>query len=163
MVAALIIWWIAIGGLALGVCGAVLWLKILRRAQATEERLTRIEVAAKIAREREAQRPKLRAFMEQEVKVRWYLTIQNVGEGSASDCTVSINGSSLEQSLVVEDGSLNLAALSVVGGHDLVRIPLKTAARPSRLRVELSWSDASGELGLYKAELTALGQAPDVN
>lgn len=155
------IWLIALAGLALGACGAVLGLSSRRRYRTIEERLAQIEIAAKRAREREAQRAKLRAFIEQELTVKWYLTVQNDGQGAAHDCTVSINGSSLERSSMVDGQQLDLAALSVVHGRGAVRIPLKTAIRPNRLQVELSWSDSSGELGLYEADLTGSGQAPD--
>jgi hypothetical protein len=159
--ATLTIWLIAVAGLVLGACGAVLGLSSRRRYRTIEERLAQIEIAAKRAREREAQRAKLRAFVEQELTVKWYLTVQNEGQGVARDCTVSINGSSLEQSSMVDARQLDLAALSVVDGHGAVRIPLKTPTRPNRLQVELSWSDPSGELGLYEADLTGSGHPPD--
>lgn len=153
MVASLIVWWIAAAGLVLGACGAVLGLTSSRRNRILEERLARIEVTARSAREREAQRPRLRAFVEQEVLVKWYLTIQNEGQGSAHNFTVSINGSSLEQSSMIDARQLDLTRLSVVEGRGTMRIPLQTAARPDQLQVELSWSDSAGELGLYLGEL----------
>jgi hypothetical protein len=62
---------------------------------------------------------------------------------------------------MVDARQLDLAALAVVRGQGTVRIPLKTATRPNRLQVELSWSDPSGELGLYEADLTSSGHPPD--
>lgn len=155
------LWLIAVAALVLGACGALLALTGRRRYRAIEERLGEIESAARRAREREAQRARLRAFVEQEIIVKWYLTVQNEGQGVARDCTVSINGSSLEQSSMVDARQLDLAALAVVRGQGTVRIPLKTATRPNRLQVELSWSDPSGELGLYEADLTSSGHPPD--
>jgi hypothetical protein len=159
--ATLTIWLIALAGLVLGACGALLGLTCRRRYRSIEQRLAEIESAARRAREREAQRARLRAFVEQEITVNWYLTVRNEGQGIARDCTVSINGSSLEQSSMVDARQLDLAALGVVPGHGTVRIPLNTGTRPNRLQVELSWSDPSGELGLYEADLTSSGRPPD--
>ncbi len=161
VVAALNPWWIAAAGFVLAAWGSLLALGSRRHSLALEDRLGRIEAAARTARERETQRPRLRAVLEQEVEVKWYLTIQNEGHGAASDFTVSIEGSSLEQCPLVDAGQLDPARLSLVDGHGTLRIPLKTVCRPERLQVELSWSDPSGELGLYEAELTGSAPAQD--
>ena len=155
------VWWIALAGLALGACGAVLGLISRARNRAIEERVARIEVASKGAREREARRARLHAFLEQEVDVKWYLTIRNQGQGSARDFTVSIDGFSLEQSPLVDPAQLDRAGLAAVGGRGTVRIPLKCATRPDHLQVELTWSDAGGELGLFEAELAGAVRQPE--
>jgi hypothetical protein len=162
-VAAVSVWWIALAGALLGACGAALGLGSRRRARALEERLARLEVAVRTGREREAQRPRIRASLEQAVDVRWYLTIENEGQGSARDFTISIDGSSLEQSSMVDAGQLDLTQLSRIDGRGALRIPLKAARRPERLQVELSWSDGAGELGLYAAELAGSSHEADAS
>lgn len=159
MVGLLIAWWIAGGALTLSACAVVLALIDRHRSRTLGERLARYEHAAE--RERKRHRPNLQAFLEQEVDVKWYLAIRNDGLGSARELTVSVDGSSLEQSPMIDARQLDAAKLSLVAGHGLVRIPLKTPTRPHSLQVELSWSDASGEVTLVEAELTGGERAPD--
>ena len=151
----LALWWVALAGLVLGGIGCALGLGARRRHLAVKDRLIKIEEAARSAREREARRARLSAVIEQEVTVRSYLTIRNEGHGAARDFTVSIDGAALDRCPLVDPQGLDLAALGTVGAHASVRIPLKTTANaPHRLQLELTWSDASGELGFYEAELT---------
>jgi hypothetical protein len=153
-VADLALWWVAAGGLVLGAIGSVLGLTGRRRNRALKEQLTRSEEAARAARERAAKQARLHAFIEQEVTVRWYLTIRNEGHSAARDFTVSIDGSALERCPLIDPQDLDLAKFGAVGAHATLRIPLKTATAPGKLQIELTWSDASGELGFYEAELT---------
>ncbi len=152
--ASLILWGLALAGLALGACGAALGLAGRRRAEVAAERLAQIEEGNRRARERDAQRARLSVFLEPEVAVRWYLTIRNDGPGPARDLTISIDGMALEQSPLVDVAQVGATKLGVVGAHGTLRIPLRTASRPDELQLELSWTDPSGEFGLYQTELT---------
>jgi hypothetical protein len=153
-VADLALWWIAAAGLVLGGIGSALGLTGRRRNRALEAQLLRLEEAGRAARERATKRARLHAFLEQEVTVRWYLTIRNEGHAAAQDFTVSIDGSALDRCPLIDPQELELARIGTVGPHATVRIPLKTATAPTSLQLELTWSDASGELGFYEAELS---------
>jgi len=142
-VADLALWWTAAAGLVLGGIGSALGLTGRRRNRALAEQLLRA-----------TKRARLHAFLEQEVTVRWYLTIRNEGHAAAEDFTVSIDGSALDRCPLIDPQELELARIGTVGAHATVRIPLKTVTAPSRLQLELTWSDASGELGFYEAELS---------
>jgi hypothetical protein len=146
------LWWITIIAVAIGAFGTALGLSNRRRSRDLEERLDHIEEANRRARQREGQRARLRAFIEQRFEVRWYLTIENQGPGAAQDVTISIDGTSLERSPVVASQALNLAGLGSLGAQGTVRIPLQ--ASPEKLQLDLSWSDATGDLSFYEAELT---------
>ncbi len=153
-VADLALWWIAAAGLVLGGIGSVLGLTLRRRNRALETQLLRIEDAARSAREREAKRARLYAVIEQEVAIKWYLTIRNDGHAAAQDFTVSIDGAALVRCPLIDPQDLDPARIGTVGAHATVRIPLQTATAPPKLQLELTWSDASGDLGFYEAELT---------
>jgi hypothetical protein len=140
--------------LVLGACGVALGVSGRRRAQRSMERLTEAEEARRRARDRETQRARLSAYLEPEIQVRWFLTIRNEGHAVARDFTVSLDGRPLEQSPLIDPEQVDLGSLSAVPAHGSLRIPLRTAERPERLPLELSWSDASRELGLYQIELT---------
>jgi hypothetical protein len=148
------IWGVALAGPILGACGALLALAARWRQQTVADRVTQLEEASRRALTREAQRARLRAFLEPEVEVRWYLTIRNDGPGPARDCTISIDGTALEHSPMIDPAQLASAKLAVIGAHGTLRIPLRTATRPEEMQLELTWSDASGEFGLYQAELS---------
>ena len=152
--ASLILTGLALAGLVLGACGAVLGVSGRRRARAAMKRLADLEEARRSARERAAQRARLSAFLEPEIEVRWYLTIRNEGHGAAQEFAVSLDGRPLEQSPLIDPAQVDPSGLGVVPAHGTLRIPLRTTLRPDRLQLELSWSDASQELGLYQAELT---------
>jgi hypothetical protein len=154
VVADLALWWIAAAGVVLGGIGSALGLTGRRHSRALERQLRRFEEAAQAARERVAKQARLHAFIEQEVTVRWYLTICNEGHAAARDFTVSIDGSALERCPLIDPQELDLARIGTVGAHATVRIPLKTASAPTSLQLELTWSDASGEIGFYEAELS---------
>jgi hypothetical protein len=147
---------IAVAGLLLGVLGSALGLIGRRRHQALEQRLLKIEEARKSELARRAKRARLRAAIEEQVeaKVRWFVTIQNHGHGDAEALTVSINGSPLDHCDLIDPKELNPAGIDAVAAHGGLRIPLQVADRPQELQVELTWSDASGELGFYQAKLT---------
>ena len=157
--AGLAVWWVAVAGLVLGGFGAALGLSGRHRNQ-TLEQLRRLEEAARSAREREAKRARLHAFIEQEVTVRCYLTIRNDGQAAAEHFTVSIDGAALDRCPLIAPEDLELAAIGTVGPHATVRIPLQTTTAPDRLQLELTWSDASGDLGFYEAELTRARRHP---
>ena len=56
---------------------------------------------------------------------------------------------------ILANGNLGVAEEGSDGKmHATVRIPLQTTTAPDRLQLELTWSDASGDLGFYEAELT---------
>lgn len=148
------VWWIAIAALVLGGIGAALGLSGRRRHRTLGEQLLRIEEASRNAREREGRRARLRASIEQEVTVGWYLTIRNEGHAAAQDFTVSIDGSALDRCPLIDPQALDLARTGTVGAHAAMRIPLKPGAAPDKLQLELTWSDASGEMGFYEAELS---------
>jgi hypothetical protein len=148
------LWGLALAGLLLGACGAALGLIIRRRQQAIADRLADLDEASRSAREREARRARLSVALEPEVEVRWYLTIRNDGPGPARDFTISIDGMPIEQSPLVDPAQLAAARHGVVGAHGTLRIPLRIATRPNELQIELTWSDASGEFGLYQTELS---------
>jgi hypothetical protein len=150
----LVLWWVAAAGLSLGGIGCAHGLTLRRRNRALEEQLLRVEEAGRRAREREARRARLHAVIEQEVTVRWYLTIRNEGHTAARDFTVSIDGAALDRCPLIDPQDLELARLGTVGAHARVRIPLQTATAPDKLQLELTWSDASDEVGFYEAELT---------
>ncbi len=153
-IAGLALWALAAGGLVLGGIGWALGLAGRRRSRALEEQLLRVEEAARGAREREAKRARLHAFLEQEVTIRWYLTVRNDGHAAARDFTVSIDGAALDRCPLIDPQDLDPARIDTVGAHATMRIPLKTTAAPNPLQLELTWSDASGDLGFYEAELT---------
>jgi hypothetical protein len=157
------LWWIVAATLVLGGCGVLFGLTAQLRHCALRERLVQMESAARSAREREAQRPKLRAVIEQEVAVRWHLTIQNAGQGCARQLMVSINGASLERCAMIDAGQIDPTKLAMVGGGGTIRIPLEMTRRPDKLQVELSCSDSAGELSFYEAELGASGRTPDAS
>jgi hypothetical protein len=145
---------IAVAGLLLGVLGSALGLIGRWRHQALEQRLIEIEEARKRELARQAKRASLRAAIEERVQARWFVTIQNHGHGDAEDLTVSINGSPLDHCELIDPKELNPARIDTVAAHGGLRIPLRVAHRPQELEVELTWSDASGELGFYQAKLT---------
>jgi hypothetical protein len=152
--AGLAVWWVALGGLVLGGLGTALGLSGRRRERALKEQLLRIEEAGRSARERDAKRARLHATIEQEVTVRWYLTIRNDGHAAAQDFTISIDGAALDRCPLIAASDLERAKIGTVGPHATVRIPLQTTTAPDKLQLELTWSDASGDLGFYEADLT---------
>ncbi len=147
---------VAVAGLLLGVLGSALGLIGRRHHRALAQRLIEIEEARKNERVREAKRARLHAAIEEqvEVKVRWFVTIQNHGHGDAKHLTVSINGSPLDHCELVNSEELNLARIEAVAAHGGLRIPLRATQRPQDLQVELTWSDASADLGFYQAKVT---------
>jgi hypothetical protein len=147
-----LVWLIAIAGLVLGGLGCVVGMIGHRRSAALQTRLVQLEDAQKAWRAREAKRARLRATIQQAVEVRWYLAIENDGHGDASDLTVSIDGMPLASWPFI-DPKVDLGALGEVAGHGGVRIPLQTTTRPDALQLELTWTDASGELGFFQGEL----------
>ena len=150
----MVAWWVVVIALVLGGLGTALGLSARRRHGALEDQLLRLEEANRSARERDARRARLAAVIEQEVTVRWYLTIRNDGHAAAQDFTVSIDGAALDRSPLIAASDLELATIGTVGPHATVRIPLQTTTAPDRLQLELTWSDASGDLGFYEADLT---------
>jgi hypothetical protein len=152
--ASLMFWGLVLAALLLGACGAALAPSSRRRQQALSARLDGIAEADRRMREREARRARLSVALEPEIEVRWYLTIRNDGPGPARDLTISIDGTALEQSPMIDPTQLASAELGVVGAHRTLRIPLRTAGRPDELQLEVSWSDTSGEFGLYQTELS---------
>ncbi len=150
----LAVWWVAIAGLVLGAIGAGFGVSGRRRSRAFKDELQRLEDASRSAREREAKRARLHAVIEQEVTVRSYLTIRNDGHAAARDFTVSIDGAALDRCPLIDRQSLDPEEIGTVAPHATLRIPLQTPTAPARLQLELTWSDASGDLGFYEAELT---------
>ncbi len=153
-VAGLALWWMAAAGLVLGGIGGALGLTLRRRNRALEEQLLRIEDASRNAREREGKQARLHAVIEQEVAVKWYLTIRNDGHAAAQHFTVSIDGAALDRCPLIAPEDLERAKIDTVGAHATVRIPLQATTAPPGLQLELTWSDASGDLGFYEADLT---------
>jgi hypothetical protein len=145
---------LALAGVVLGAYGAALGLSGRRRARAAMERLAKVEEASRLVRDLRAQRARLSAYLEPEIEVRWFLAIRNEGHGVARDFTVSLDGRPLEQSPLIDPQQVDVGSLSLVPAHSSLRIPLRIAEHPERLRLELSWSDASQEIGLYQVELT---------
>ncbi len=150
----LALWGLAAAGLVLGALGAGLGLRRRDRCRSLEEQLARLEEAARAAREREAKRARLSAAIVQEVTVRSYLSIRNYGHGAARDITVSIDGAALDRCPLIDPDDLERARAGAVGAHATLKIPLRPGAEPAKLQLELTWSDGSGELGFYEAELT---------
>jgi hypothetical protein len=159
--AGLAVWWVALAGLVLGGIGAALSLSGRRHNLALKDQLQRLEDAARTAREREARRARLHAVIEQEVTVRWYLTIRNDGHAAAHNFTVSIDGAALDRCPLIAPEDLELARIGTVDPHATVRIPLQTPTAPDHLQLELTWSDASGDLGFYEADLTRRHPRPE--
>jgi hypothetical protein len=149
----LALWWLAAAGLVVGGIGVALGLRARRRSQDLEAQLKQAEDAIRALRERDTRRARLSAHLEQEVSVRTYLTIRNEGHAAATDFTVSIDGAALDRCPLIDPEDLDPARIGTVPAHASLRIPLKPAAAPTMLQLELTWSDASGELGFYEAEL----------
>jgi hypothetical protein len=147
------IWLVAIAGLVIGALGCVLAALTRRRNQDLGQRLQRIEDAAKSEQARQARLARPRATIERDVVVRYQLAIHNDGHGEAKDVTISIDGAPLDNCPLVDAAALDLASTAALGAHGGLRIPLETKEVPERLQIELTWTDASGELGFYQAEL----------
>ncbi len=151
--AVFVLWLVAAGGLALAGAATVVGLGARRRGQDLEAQLARAEDALRSLRERDARRARLFATIEQEVTVRTWLTIRNEGHAAAQDFTVSINGATLDRCPLIDPETLDPARIGTVAAHSTLRIPLKPLPAPARLQLELTWSDASGDLGFYEADL----------
>jgi hypothetical protein len=139
-------------GIILGGLGAILGAMGWRRHRRLGERLEQIEEQRKAERTREAQRAKLRARIEQQVDVKSYLIIENDGPGDAANLTVSINGSPISNCPAVSLDPSDLSRIHGVKAQDRLRIPIKPSPELQTLHLDLTWSDASGELGFYKTE-----------
>jgi hypothetical protein len=153
-VTVVLLWGIALAGVLLGAGGAAVALASWRRDRAVADRLAGIEEASRQAREREARRVRMSIALEPEVEVRWYLIIRNDGAGPARECTMSLDGTALEESPIVDLARLGPGRLGTVGAHGTLRVPLRATSHPDALQLELRWLDAAGEPGLYQAELS---------
>jgi len=149
----LMLWLFAVAGAGLGLLGCVFGAASRYRHRALARRIAEIEEARRSERARLTRQARLHAFIEQEVEVRWFLTIHNQGPAKADNLTASINGTPLDNCPLIDPKQCDLAALGAVGAHRGVRIPLSTSDRPAELQVELTWSDQSGELGFYQTTL----------
>jgi len=148
------LWWLAAAGLVLGGLGTTFGLRAGRRGRHLEAQLVRAEDAIRALRERDTRRARLSASIEQEVTVRTWLTIRNEGHAAATDFTVSIDGAALDRCPLIDAQALDLEQLATVAAHGTLRLPLKPAGSgPTRLQLELTWTDASGDLGFYEADL----------
>lgn len=145
--------WLAIAAALFGVLGCVFGATSRWRYRVLQQRIVEIEEARKAERARRARQARLHAFVEQQVEVKWYLTIQNRGPAEARNLTASINGSPLDNCPLIDPEACDLAGLGAVGAHRGVRIPLHTAERPAELELELTWSDDSGQLRFYRTSL----------
>lgn len=149
----MVVWLFSGAGFILGGLGSVLGAMSWRRNRALKMRIAQLEEEGKAAREREAHRAKLRAFITQELDVKSYLVIQNDGHGDAHNLTVSVNGSALDEWPMIGLEAAELAKTGAVKAQAGVRIPINSSTAPDKLQLDLTWSDASGELGFYKVEL----------
>ena len=147
------IWLVAIAGLAIGVLGCALAAWTRQQNQALGRRLQGFEAAAKAERARQARQARPRATLERDLEVRCHLAIHNDGHGDAKDVTISIDGAPLANCPLVDAQALDLGTLAALHAHGGLRIPLRTEEVPERLQLELTWTDGSGELGFYQAEL----------
>ncbi len=152
--AILALWWVAAAGLVLGGIGTALGVRARRRGRGLEAQLGRAEDAIQGLRERDTRRARLYATIEQEVTVRAWLTIRNEGHATARDFTISINGAALDRCPLIDAQALDPEQLAAVAAHGTLRIPLTPGpCGPNSLQLELTWTDASGELGFYEADL----------
>ena len=149
----MLVWLISGAGLILGGVGAVLGAMSWRRNRTLKIRIAELEQEGKSEREREAQRAKLRAFIDQHIDIKSYLVIQNDGQGDARNLTISINGSTLDKCPLVGHEGSGLAEIEGVKAQAGLRIPINSSTTPDKLQLDLSWSDASGALGFHKVEL----------
>lgn len=157
-----LVWLLAIAGAGFGILGCVFGATSRYRYRTLRARLVEIEEARKSERARRAKQARLHAFLEQQVEVTWFLTIQNRGPADAKNLTASINGAPLDNCPLVDPDACDLAGLGAVGAHRGVRIPLHTTVRPPELQLELTWTDASDQLGFYQTTL-ADDRAPDTS
>jgi hypothetical protein len=149
----MLVWLVSGAGLILGGLGSALGAMSWRRNRTLRRRIVELEDEAKAARQREAQRAKLRAFIAQELDIKSYLVIQNDGHGNAQNLTVSINGSSLDQCPMIALQKSDLAKMNGIKAQGGLRIPINSSNASDKLELDLTWSDASGELSFYKIEL----------
>lgn len=148
-----VVWLLAIAAALLGVLGCVFGAASRWRYRALQQRVSAIEEARRSERARRAKQARLHAFVEQQVEVTYFLTIQNHGPAQARNLTASINGAPLHNCPLIDPKACDLAGLGAVMPHHGLRIPLHTADRPPELELELTWSDESGQLGFYQASL----------
>ena len=145
-----ILWAVALSGVVLGVLGCSFGLWTWRRQQSLQRRLVRLQELAASERERQTKRAKLHAALEQHVEITWTLVIQNEGPATASGITLSINGVPLDQSPLIDPRICGEADTESLAGNQQLRLPLVVRERPEDLVVEVTWSDASGDLGFSK-------------
>jgi hypothetical protein len=150
-----ILWAVALTGVVLGVLGCSFGLWTWQRQQSLQRRLVRLQELAASEQERQTKRAKLHAALEQHVEISWTLVIQNEGPATASGITLSLNGVPLDQSPLIDPRTCGEADTESLAGNRQLRLPLVVRERPEDLVVEVTWSDASGDLGFSKRNFAA--------
>lgn len=138
---------VAIAGIVFGLVGCCLALWSWRHQRSLDGRVERLEEAAMRERERRARRARLHVVLEQHIEIRRVLVLQNHGPATASGITVSVNGVPLNRSPLVDQEKLGTIGADMLPASHQLRLPLVSRELTEEIMVEVTWSDATGDLG----------------
>lgn len=141
---------VAVAGLVLGLLGCSLALWSWRRQRALQSRLGRLEEAAIREQGRRTRRARLQADLEQQVEISRVLVIRNAGPAAASGITVSLGGVPLDHSSLIDHKKLDGTGAETLPAGRQLRLPLVARELPEEVEVEVTWSDATGDLGFVR-------------